>query len=83
LAVINGCLNTAMPTPPLHPNQPRPLPQLNNISQPLDKHTIKPQQRQIQQIATPTLESKSSTPIFQQIEALARVFDAVGADEEV
>ena len=72
-----------MPNPPLHPKQPRPLPQLNNISQPLDKHTIKPQQRQIQQIATPTLESKSSTPIFQQIEALARVFDAVGADEEV
>jgi hypothetical protein len=70
-----------MPTTSLHPNQPRALAQLYDIPQPLDKHTVQPQQSQVQQIATPTLQSKSSPPIFQQIEAFLSIFDAVGADK--
>jgi hypothetical protein len=68
---------------PLHPNQPRALAELDNVPQALDENTVQPQQSQIKQIATAALESERSPPIFQQVETVSRVFDVVGADEEV
>lgn len=68
---------------PLHPHGPSPIPQLRQLTQPPDENPIEPQQRQIEQIATPALESESRAPSLQQIEALPGVIDRTGRDEEV
>jgi len=53
-----------MPTS-LHPHQPRTLAQLDDIPQTLDKHTVQPQQGQVEQIAAAAFESQSGPPVFQ------------------
>jgi hypothetical protein len=65
------------------PHRPSAISELDHLSQPSHKYTIKPEQSEIEQITASTLEPEGGAPALQQIQTLSGVVDDFGTDKQV